>query len=151
MTVTTVGKLGERIIEVKRIVNYAKALPADQRKTIKEIYSALKANITSEGQVGSTLQYYHKKGDLSRMREGQSHYYWGKGAVSASPTGLSPSLEIEAAAPIEKKESWIMPEISARIDKAITMSRELSKPEIRVEKDHIIIEHAKCRIIVELL
>ena len=138
MAITNVGMLGERIIQVKRIVNYAKSIPAGERKTIKEIYDELKHHVTSEGQVGSTLQYYHKKGDLSRMREGLSHY-WGKGAVSASalPSNASPAgLSPEPIGPTHELKP-----IAART----------ARPEIRVEADRIIIEHAKCRIIVELL
>ena len=166
MAITNVGMLGERIIQVKRIVNYAKSIPAGERKTIKEIYDELKQYVTSEGQVGSTLQYYHKKGDLSRMREGLSHY-WGKGAVSASalpsnasPAGLSPEpigpthelKPIAKAAEAEKEPSWLTPEVRTRIDKAIALvPAKTDRPEIRVEADRIIIEHAKCRIIVELL
>ena len=158
MAVTKVGMLGERIIQVKRIVNYAKSIPAGERKTIKEIYDELKHHVTSEGQVGSTLQYYHKKGDLSRMREGLAHYYWGKGAVSTSPVGLSPepigpTHELKPIAKAAEEEpSWLTPEVRTRIDKAIALVPDkTNRPEIRVEADRIIIEHAKCRIIVELI
>ena len=68
------------------------------------------------------------------MREGSAYYYWGKSAVAASPVGLSLEAEIEPIGPTHE----LKPIQTAR-------------PEIRVEKDRIIIEHAKCRIIVELL
>ena len=162
MAITNVGMLGERIIQVQRIVKYVKSIPAGERKTIKEIYDELKQYVTSEGQVGSTLQYYHKKGDLSRMREGLAHYYWGKNAVpsNASPAGLSPEpigpthelKPIAKAAEAEKEPSWLTPEVRTKIDKAIALvPAKTDRPEIRVEADRIIIEHAKCRIIVELL
>ena len=140
MTVTNVGILGDRIIQVHRILDYVKALPANKRETIKEIYSALKDSITSEGQVGSTVQYYHKKEQLSRAREGASHYYWGKRAQPAqpaqpaSPVGLSTQADLEPIGPTHEIKPI-----------------QTNRPEIRVEKDRIIIEHAKCRIIVELL
>ena len=138
MAITNVGMLGERIIQVKRIVNYAKSIPAGERKTIKEIYDELKQYVTSEGQVGSTLQYYHKKGDLSRMREGLSHY-WGKGAVSAS------------ALPSNASPAGLSPEPIGPTHELKPIATRPARPEIRVEADRIIIEHAKCRIIVELL
>ena len=139
MTVTNVGQLGERIIEVHHILNYVQATPASERKTIAEIYKALADKAANEVQVGSTLSYYYKKGVLSRMREGKSYYYWGKGAQPANPVGLS----TQAA------------EVEAKVVKAMvhTLTKELpaNRPEIRVEANRIIIEHAKCRIIVELL
>ena len=141
MAITNVGMLGERIIQVQRIVKYVKSIPAGERKTIKEIYDELKQYVTSEGQVGSTLQYYHKKGDLSRMREGLAHYYWGKNAVpsNASPVGLSP----EPIGPTHELKPIAKP--------VALVPAKTDRPEIRVEADRIIIEHAKCRIIVELL
>ena len=142
MTVTNVGQLGERIIEVHHILNYVQATPASERKTIAEIYKALADKAANEVQVGSTLSYYYKKGVLSRMREGKSYYYWGKGAVSTSPVGLSPV----------PSEEWITPEVRTKIDKVIALVPDKTdRPEIRVEANRIIIEHAKCRIIVELL
>lgn len=137
MIVSRVGTMGERIIQVKRILNFAKSIPAGERMTVKQIYDKLKNQVTNEAQVGSTLSYYCKKGYLSRMREGVMHYYWGKNVVAASnasPAGLSPEAKIEPIGPTHE----LKPIQTAR-------------PEIRVEKDRIIIEHAKCRIIVELL
>ena len=141
MTVTNVGQLGERIIEVQHILNYVQATPASERKTIAEIYKALADKATNEVQVSSTLGYYYKKGVLSRMREGKSYYYWGKGAQPANPVGLSPAPKAE-----------FTPEVEAQIYKALALLPDKTeRPEIRVEANRIIIEHPKCRIIVELL
>lgn len=138
MTETKVGTLGKKIIEVHRILDYVKAIPASTPKSIAEVYSDLRDKISNETQVSSTLQYYHKKGEVYRMREGHSHYYWGKPASAtpsnASPAGLSP----EPIGPTHE----LTP---------IGKTQHTARPEIRVEANRIVIEHAKCRVIVELL
>lgn len=143
---TRIGPIGEKMVQVQRILKFIKAILPSAPLSAKQIYEVLKADVTGMQQVLDTLVYYYNKGELSRIREGGRYLYWGK---QASPAGLSPVQPkeiLKSGYPFSL--SLVQP--NPAVTPAVPQRHISGRPEIRVEQDRIIIEHAKCRIVVEL-
>lgn len=96
--------------------------------TVREAYLQLKDVVRNELQVRDTIRKFNSKKIILSIAEGRHMKYW----FNAESLPYVPHARV-------KKEQ--VPQ-----EKPIDTHQ---KPEIRVEENKIVIEHAKCRIIVE--
>lgn len=130
--------IGEAVRTTERIRQFVAGIPSTAPLSIKQIAQRLGDQISGEHQVINVVNYmYHGQGTASRIREGREYKYWGKVKTTAPVVKTdTEEIKVEAISPVSE------PLLKADQDRLV--------PEIRVEKDKIVIEHALCRIVVEL-
>jgi len=118
----------QRALEINAIKDYTRNLTIEAPETLYQIYERLKDQVKGYTQVRDQLFYLHTRTKvLGRIREGKEYKYWWIGNMK---TPEAPKLN---TAVLEETGTTI-----------------IGKTEIHVGPDSIVIENAKCRVIVEL-
>ena len=111
-----------------RIEKLLKEVDYKNPMSIGDIYPQI-PEAKNLAQVSDSVKVLHHQGKLMRIREGKAYKYWAN-----SPLGHGvPPVNL-----CKKEMEKVVKEASART-------------EVRVEENRIIIEHPKCRVVVDLL
>lgn len=113
------------------VLKYLRSQKPGDAKTIDQIWLDLShiSFMRNTQQVIDAIKSYYAKGWLGRMREGRAFVYWAKSSVpSAEPYALK-ALSLLEPAPAPAPAT--------------------NKPEIIVNDNSIVINHAKCKITIE--
>lgn len=120
------------------VLRFLRSLKTGDAVAVAAVYQAVSIackHVRNPQQVTDALKSYHKKGLVSRMRDGHNYLYWAKSlSPSTEPVDMSKHAPIQVDVP------------KVGLCKALGTN---AKPEILVAGNSIIINHAKCKIIIE--
>ena len=122
--------IGQAARQLEKIREYLEKVPPSKPVSIEDAWLVLQHDAKNKLQVKGQIERLHGLGKLKRIREGREYFYWARAMEKPGepvPTQAEPAPKAEAR-PRDIRDV----------------------PEIRVDQDTIIIEHPKCRIIVEL-
>jgi len=124
------------------VLKYLRSQKPGDAKTIDQIWLDLShiSFMRNTQQVADAVKSYYAKGWLGRMREGRAFVYWAKSSVPESKTSDAKTID-QIWAMIDRAE---LPPAPAPAPAPAT-----NKPEIIVNDNSIVINHAKCKITIE--
>lgn len=144
------GQMRMAAIQYDKILAYVrKNATVENPLTGLRVFEALRTEVRNRAQVSDALASCTKGKLLFSVRTGAEISYWPNPAKIKLPRSRKVYTHVKQL--IAKNEA-VKPVLEAptSVLQSIAKEKVFLRPEIRVEENRIIIEHPKCRVIVEL-